>query len=121
VTGEPLAQPAQAVSIRRRGTDVDRLAITVEQVEVETLPTEIQTGVQHRNTPPLRQLQTTRRSLSLGRPFFMAFLTMGGGLRAGWRKLDPLVTAVEEERANGLGLHPLADVGCVGGVVEEWV
>ena len=28
--------------------------LTIEQVEIETLATEIQTGVQHRNGPPLR-------------------------------------------------------------------
>src|SRR3989442_8121998 len=45
-------------------------------MEVETLAAEIQTGVQHRNGPPLDSSQTTSWSLSLGRPFFMAFLTM---------------------------------------------
>jgi hypothetical protein len=43
VTLEPLAQASQAVSIRRRGADLDGLAFTVEQVEVETLATEILT------------------------------------------------------------------------------
>ena len=52
VTSETLAQSAQPVGIRRRGTDLDRLTITVEQMEVETLATEIQSGVQHRNGPP---------------------------------------------------------------------
>src|SRR5947207_1228347 len=45
-------------------------------MEVETLAAEIQTGVQHRNGPPLDSSQSTSWSLSLGRPFFMAFLTM---------------------------------------------
>src|SRR5207244_10934440 len=45
-------------------------------MEVETLAAEIQTGVQHRNGPPLDSSQTTSWSLSLGRPFFMALLTM---------------------------------------------
>jgi hypothetical protein len=45
-------------------------------VEVETLAAEIQTGVQHRNGPPLDSSQSTSWSVSPGRPFFMAFLTM---------------------------------------------
>ncbi len=47
VTSETLAQAAQTVGIRRRRTDLDRRTISVEQVEVETLAAEIQTGVQH--------------------------------------------------------------------------
>src|SRR6266849_10236176 len=45
-------------------------------MEVETLAAEIQTGVQHRNGPPLDSSQSTSWSVSLGRPFFMAFLTI---------------------------------------------
>jgi hypothetical protein len=45
-------------------------------VEVETLAAEIQTGVQHRNGPPLDSSQSTSWSVSPGTPFFMAFLTM---------------------------------------------
>src|SRR6266849_2150574 len=45
-------------------------------MEVETLAAEIQTGVQHRNGPPLDSSQSTSWSVSLGRPFFMAFLTV---------------------------------------------
>jgi hypothetical protein len=37
----------------RCGTNLDRRSVTVEQMEVETLAAEIQTGVQHRNGPPL--------------------------------------------------------------------
>ena len=47
VTIEPLAQAAQTIGVRRRRTDLDRRTLSVEQVEVETLATEIQTGVQH--------------------------------------------------------------------------
>ena len=47
VTREPLAQATKPVGIRWRRTDLDRRALTIEQVEVETLATEIQTGVQH--------------------------------------------------------------------------
>jgi hypothetical protein len=54
VPSETLAQAVQTVDVRRHGTDVDGPPITVEQVEVETLATEIQTGVQHRSGPPLR-------------------------------------------------------------------
>jgi hypothetical protein len=54
VTIEPLTQTTQSVGVRRRGTALDRRALTVEQVKVETLATEIQTGVQHRSGPPLR-------------------------------------------------------------------
>jgi hypothetical protein len=39
VTVEPFAQSTQPVGIRRRGTNVDRHAFIVEQVEVETLAT----------------------------------------------------------------------------------
>src|SRR5436305_13198888 len=45
-------------------------------MEVKALAAEIQTGVQHRNGPPLDSSQSTSWSLSLGRPFFMAFLTI---------------------------------------------
>src|SRR5438094_5737089 len=48
-------------------------------MEVETLAAEIQTGVQHRNGPPLDSSQSTSWSLSLGRPFFMALLTIEPG------------------------------------------
>jgi hypothetical protein len=51
---ESSRQPEQTVGIRRRGTNLDRRSLTVKQMEVETLAAEIQTGVQHRNGPPLR-------------------------------------------------------------------
>src|SRR5437667_12859750 len=63
-------------SIRRSRSDLDRRTLVVEQMEGETLAAEIQTGVQHRNGPPLDSSQSTSRSVSLGRPFFMAFLTI---------------------------------------------
>jgi hypothetical protein len=47
VNSETLAQAAQTISIRRRRADLDGRTLGVEQVEVETLATEIQTGVQH--------------------------------------------------------------------------
>jgi hypothetical protein len=47
VTIEPLRQSAQAVGIRWRRTDLDRRTLSVQQMEVETLAAEIQTGVQH--------------------------------------------------------------------------
>jgi pimeloyl-ACP methyl ester carboxylesterase len=46
-TLEPLRQAMQTVGIRWRRTDLDRRTLSVEQMEVETLATEIQTGVQH--------------------------------------------------------------------------
>jgi hypothetical protein len=52
VTSEALAQSVQPIGVRRRGTDLDRRTISVEQVEVETLATEIQPGVQHCVGPP---------------------------------------------------------------------
>src|SRR5690242_1208917 len=52
VTSDALAQVLQPISVGRRSAALDRLALSVEQVEVETLATEIQTGVQHRNGPP---------------------------------------------------------------------
>jgi hypothetical protein len=54
VTREPLTQSTQTIGVRRRRTDVDRRTLSVKQVKVETLATEIQTGVQHRSGPPLR-------------------------------------------------------------------
>ncbi len=47
MTSETLAQAAQTLGIRWRRTDLDGRALPVEQMEVETLATEIQTGVQH--------------------------------------------------------------------------
>src|SRR4030095_6866785 len=75
---ESSRQPEQAVGIRRPGTNIDGRSLTVKQMEVETLAAEIQTGVQHRNGPPLDSSQATSWSVSLGRPFFMAFLTIFG-------------------------------------------
>jgi hypothetical protein len=54
VTLESLTQTAKTVGVGRRRAYVDRPTIRVEQVEVETLATEIQTGVQHRSGPPVR-------------------------------------------------------------------
>src|SRR2546430_16846928 len=73
---ESSRQPEQTVGIGRRGTNLDGRSVTVKQMEVETLAAEIQTGVQHRNGPPLDSSQSTSWSVSLGRPFFMAFLTI---------------------------------------------
>jgi hypothetical protein len=47
VTSETLAQAAQTVDIRRRRSHLHGRTLGVEQVEVETLAAEIQTGVQH--------------------------------------------------------------------------
>jgi len=47
VTVEPSHQSVQATGIRRRRTDFDRRTLGVEQMKVEALATEIQTGVQH--------------------------------------------------------------------------
>ncbi len=44
---KPVGQSAQAVGIRRRRTDLERRALSVEQMEVEASAAEIQTGVQH--------------------------------------------------------------------------
>jgi hypothetical protein len=52
MTIEALGQSAKTINVRRRRAHVDRRALTVEQVKVETLATEIQTGVQHRSGPP---------------------------------------------------------------------
>src|SRR5436190_1427497 len=73
---ESSRQAEQTVGIRRRRTNLNGRSLTVKQMEVETLAAEIQTGVQHRNGPPLDSSQSTSWSVSLGRPFFMAFLTM---------------------------------------------
>jgi hypothetical protein len=54
MTLEPLRQTTKTVGVGRRRADVDRPSLRVEQVEVETLATEIQTCVQHRSGPPLR-------------------------------------------------------------------
>jgi len=54
MTLETLTQAVQAISIRRRCPDLDRRTVDVEEMKVETLATEIQTGVQHRSGPPLR-------------------------------------------------------------------
>jgi hypothetical protein len=47
VTVEPSRQSVQAIGIRRRRIDFDRRTLGVEQMKVEALATEIQTGVQH--------------------------------------------------------------------------
>jgi hypothetical protein len=53
-TIESRRQRVQPISIRRRSANLDRHTLAIEQMEIETLATEIQTGVQHRNGPPLR-------------------------------------------------------------------
>ena len=47
ITVDPLRQAMQTAGIRWRRTDLDRRTISIQQMEVETLATEIQTGVQH--------------------------------------------------------------------------
>jgi hypothetical protein len=54
VAFEPQRQTVKAVGVKRHRADVDRRALIVKEMEVETLATEIQTGVQHRSGPPLR-------------------------------------------------------------------
>src|SRR5438128_11406510 len=94
MTIESSRQVEQAVGIRRCGTNLDGRSLTVKQMEVETLAAEIQTGVQHCNGPPLDSSQSTSWSVSLGTPFFMAFLTMRSDRR-------PVAT-----QDNGYGLFP---------------
>ncbi len=71
---EPSRQAEQAVGIRRRSANLDRHTLAIEQIEVETLATEIQPGVQHCVGASLRLSVT--RGASLRRKPFMAFLTM---------------------------------------------
>jgi hypothetical protein len=52
VPKDTVAQAAQAISIRRSSATFDGRTLAIEQVEVETLVTEIQSGVQHCNGPP---------------------------------------------------------------------
>jgi hypothetical protein len=52
VTIEPPAQATKSIYVRRRDTDVDGRTLSVKQMEVETLATEIQPGVQHCVGPP---------------------------------------------------------------------
>src|SRR5439155_26125314 len=52
VPSDALAQAIQSISIRRSSATFDCRTLAVEQVEVETLATEIQSGVQHCNGPP---------------------------------------------------------------------
>jgi hypothetical protein len=73
---ESSRQPEQAVRIGRRGTDLDGRSLKVKQMEVETLAAEIQTGVQHRNGPPLDSSRRQAGACHWRRPFFMAVLTM---------------------------------------------
>jgi hypothetical protein len=47
VPSDALAQALQSIDIRRRRADLDRNTFIIEQVEVEALAAEIQTGVQH--------------------------------------------------------------------------
>ena len=44
MTIEPFRQAVQPIGVRRRRADLDRLAVTVEEMEVKTLATEIQTA-----------------------------------------------------------------------------
>jgi hypothetical protein len=51
-TSEPSGQAAKTIGVRRRGANLDRLARLIEQAEIETLATEIQSGIQHCVGPP---------------------------------------------------------------------
>ncbi len=73
VAADALGEPRQPVGVGRGGTDLDRRAALVEQVEVETAATEIQSGVQHCNGPPLGSSWWTSRSLPPRRPSFITF------------------------------------------------
>ena len=44
MTIEPFRQAVQPIGVRRRRADLDRLTVTVEEMEVKTLATEIQTA-----------------------------------------------------------------------------
>jgi hypothetical protein len=56
-TFEPLRQTVKPICVRWRRADLGRRALTIEQVEGETLATEIQTRVQHEVGPPLDSSQ----------------------------------------------------------------
>jgi hypothetical protein len=75
VPSDALAQAMQSISIRRSSAAFDCRTLAIEQVEVETLATEIQSGVKHCVGPPFVSTRTRGASLR-GRPFCMAFLTM---------------------------------------------
>ena len=52
VSSDAFAQVLQSISVRWRSATLDCRTPAIEQVEVETLAAEIQTGVQHCNGPP---------------------------------------------------------------------
>ena len=85
MTRELPTQTTEPVGIRRCRTDLNGRALTVEQVEVETLAAEIQSGVQHGSGPPLGRSRCATRRLPPRRPFFIAFLTIpiGGDVGRG--------------------------------------
>jgi hypothetical protein len=51
-TSKPLTQSVQPIGIRRCGTRVHGRTLVIEHAKVETLATEIQSGVQHCVGPP---------------------------------------------------------------------
>src|SRR6266550_3727024 len=51
-TSEPSGKAAKTVGVRWRGASLDRPARLIEQTEIETLATEIQSRVQHCVGPP---------------------------------------------------------------------
>src|SRR5262249_9847784 len=73
---------------RPRRTNLDRRPLRVEQMEVETLATEIQTGVQHCVGPPFVSRGRAEHVLP-GRPFFMTFLTSPRGYESAGNREDP--------------------------------
>jgi hypothetical protein len=76
MTLESSRQAEQTICVWRRRADVDRRALIVEQMEVETLATEIQTGVQHRTRAPLDTPSRQAGACHWSRPSFMALLTI---------------------------------------------
>jgi hypothetical protein len=108
---ESSRQVEQAVGIRRRGTNLDGRSLTIKQMEVETLAAEIQTGVQHRNRPPLDSSQSTSRSPSPGRPFFMALLTIKAPYHQGSGGCHGLRTVADRRVLAVLAGGPFAS-GC---------
>ena len=53
---DPPDKPGQTIPIRRCLPDLDTLTTLIQQAIIQTLPTQIQTSMQHTKGPPSRSL-----------------------------------------------------------------
>ena len=75
IAADTARQAPQALGVRRRGELLDHFRMLREQADIEPVATQIQSSVQHEDGPPRARSSVDTRSVSPGRPSFIAFQT----------------------------------------------